>query len=531
MATQTQAPQTATTKSGSQADTKQTVTFTPNINTISSAGGGSGTGTPKSNPPTPNRTATSASPLTRALATARFAVTATPKGGKGKKAPARAPEGTKQTIGRFRATTKTNRTVPVTKSQYTNTTRIQQLRRITSMKNPSGKGTAGGAIPGSGPETPQGIPITPNGKHGALASAFGEPGRTTAPRNKALTAKLADVVTTIGRHVLDDKKFTAENTELTQAQWTKIQDSAKTRLDEREKNEPGSTVAASAANEQTTTVTGQQLYDDFVKSYSSKTTVKTGQTTVSVKEYWDRKFVQMGLTSTYTPSKSEAEDAYKQVLTQAKDGNETATTAIKQQIANNATTFQTAKAQVGTGFSGQSLSDYYLQYFTTIAHEYLVPQSQAALNQRAALAATQTTTTNGSAYEARENEIADYTETMQRMAAQLYPTFATQITKGVPTQTLLDPYSETIGKTLGFNTATKTATQGLGITWQQPKWSVFLTGGKSQTGKLPAPMTLDQVRQTVITTPQYGWATTDTGKQAKANVAQQLAQSFGLRKA
>lgn len=100
------------------------------------------------------------------------------------------------------------------------------------------------------------------------------------------------------------------------------------------------------------------------------------------------------------------------------------------------------------------------------------------------------------------------------------------------TQTLLDPYAQVAAKTLGYGTASgmTTAIQNLGITWMSPKWNAALSGGKSDTGKLAAPMSLTAFRQHLITTPQYGWQNTATASQIKLSVGQSLADSFGLRK-
>lgn len=348
-----------------------------------------------------------------------------------------------------------------------------------------------------------------------------------------ITETLHKLINTVARKALKDPKFTISTSTTTETQWNKIAAVAGAKAEEREQIAKETTAAAkprTAGTTMTGSLTGQKLYQSFINTYDSdgkKKTPATGKT-VGSRTYWDSQFVSAGLTSTYTISRSEAETAFKTLLAKAAAGTKTVTAILQTHVKAHAATLAAAQAVVGkTGKTGQALSDYFVTEFTTLAHTYLVPISDATINQRAALAAQA-----GTGYESKENEVADFRATMQKQASSLYPTFATQINKGVTTQTLLNPYAEVAAKTLGYGTAsaTETATEALGITWLDPKWNPALSGGKAATGKLAAPMSLTAWRQHLITTKQYGWTKTATAQQMKLNVGQQLAQAFGLRK-
>lgn len=347
-----------------------------------------------------------------------------------------------------------------------------------------------------------------------------------------ITATVHNTINTIARHVLRKPTFTISTSHLAKGEWDKITASASTRLHELRAN----VQASNATKERTTstgTITGAALYTAFIKTYQSGAKGSTpSDKTLTTAQVWNQRFVDMQLIPSLTAPQATAEKAYKQVLTMAAKGDEKPLTVIQTQIKTHAATLAEAQNTLGgTALSGQALAQYYVTAFKTLAHHYLVPMSTGAINQQAAVAAATTGTT--SEYEQKANVLSAFKESMQKQAASLYSTFATQINKGVTTQTLLDPYAEVAAKTLGFGTTatgSKTAMDALGITWLQPKWNPAVSGGKAATGKLSAPMSLTQWRQHLITTPQYGWDKTATAQQMKLNVGQQLAQTFGLRK-
>lgn len=342
-----------------------------------------------------------------------------------------------------------------------------------------------------------------------------------------ITATVHDMINTVARKVLKDPKFTISDARTTKTQWDEITKAAAQRLDERKVAATESGGAPSAPEVATTgTVTGQQLYTAFVKSYSDTTAtgLTTTDKTLTNPQVWDKWFAEAGLTS-YTASQATAETAYKSLLKDAAAGAVKPATILQRQIASGATTLGKAQASLGgTALGGQSLTDYFVTTFTNMAHQYLVPMSQAAIQRWADTAAQ--SATGATQYERKENETDNFKEQyIIPTASQLYSTFATQIKKGVTTQTLLDPYAQMAAKTLG-----ETTPETLGVTWaNNPKWRVAVTGGKAATGKVQAPMSLTAWHQHLVSTPQYGWTKTDTAKQMHASVGQQLAQALGLR--
>lgn len=493
-----------------------TTATTVKITTSTSAEGvATGTGKPGTHAATGART--SAPALTHALATHQFKANVAKSASKKRRAAA-VPKASAVEAITMIPTGQNRRTVPAT-------TRTAALRLISKMSLPKG-GLTKEAIQR---DVTHFQPVT-----GALTTNItGEPG----PFH--LTKDLEKTLDDLGKSVLKDKSFTARKTlganKLSKADWEKITSAAEQKADERvqaaaESREQAKAQALAKGTTTTGTVTGAKLYQSFIDTYNSDAKKKTPTTgkTVNSRTYWDSRFVAMGLTSTYTPSRSEAETAFKTLLKAAAAGTKTVTAIIQTHVKQHAATLAAAEAVVGkTGKVGQALSDYFVTEFTTLAHTYLVPISDATINQRAALAAQA-----GTGYEAKENEVSDFRATMEKQAASLYPTFATQINKGVTTQTLLNPYAEVAAKTLGYGTAsaTETAMEALGITWLDPKWNPALSGGKAATGKLAAPMSLTAWRQHLINTRQYGWTKTATAQQMKLNVGQSLAQAFGLRK-
>jgi hypothetical protein len=197
-----------------------------------------------------------------------------------------------------------------------------------------------------------------------------------------------------------------------------------------------------------------------------------------------------------------------------------------------------------TQLSGDAASIY--KGFQQILDEYQIPMSNQAVMAhvtqalQASIAGinegnpSDTTSSFSSGTSAATAAFLQYAQTT---AANLYPQFAQQIGRGVTTKTLLDPYAQVAAAILGFGTATGTsastseasdAESSLNINWSQPKWARALQGGVNPQNGGPAPMSLDQWRQTLITDPQYGWTQTDDAKNAGVGVADHLLSVFGV---
>jgi hypothetical protein len=131
--------------------------------------------------------------------------------------------------------------------------------------------------------------------------------------------------------------------------------------------------------------------------------------------------------------------------------------------------------------------------------------------------------------------LANFKQYVQGLAASQFPEFGMQITQGVPTKTLLDPYGQLAASLLGFGSVngtgqasineTQDATASLGINWNDPKWQRLIRGGEG--GR---PMSLDQARNTIITDPQYGWTHTDMAQNLASHVGDALLETFGFYK-
>lgn len=126
-----------------------------------------------------------------------------------------------------------------------------------------------------------------------------------------------------------------------------------------------------------------------------------------------------------------------------------------------------------------------------IAHSYQVPMSQGTLDDIATHATPATTE--------------QFTDYAKQMAKGLYPTFAGQLDAGLTMAHVLDPYRQ-VGK------------QMLGDQFEpdfinDPKSSAALSGGLvDPKTKTPTPMTLDQWKQHIKSTPDFGWLDTPAGR-------------------
>jgi peptidoglycan hydrolase-like protein with peptidoglycan-binding domain len=143
----------------------------------------------------------------------------------------------------------------------------------------------------------------------------------------------------------------------------------------------------------------------------------------------------------------------------------------------------------------------------TLAHNYHVPMSEETLKEIA-----------GKSGEADPAKVKAFEEYLKMAAQGLYPTFAPQIAAGIPTAYLLDPYRQLAKTVLGE----KFEPDFLG----DPKSHAALTGGSDPKTGRPAPMSLDQWRQHLMTEPGFNWKQTPAGIAARMSVTNALQQGF-----
>ena len=136
-----------------------------------------------------------------------------------------------------------------------------------------------------------------------------------------------------------------------------------------------------------------------------------------------------------------------------------------------------------------------------MAHDYQVPMSEQTIKQIAGDAVTP--------------EKAKAFESYVQTAAQgLYPTLAPQIKAGIPTAYLLDPYRQIAKQKLGEDFEPNFQSD--------PKATAALSGGVDPTTGRPAPMSLDQWKQHIMTEPGFGYDKTPEA----INTAQQTMEAL-----
>lgn len=111
-----------------------------------------------------------------------------------------------------------------------------------------------------------------------------------------------------------------------------------------------------------------------------------------------------------------------------------------------------------------------------------------------------------------------FVEYLKTTAMGLYPTLAPQIKAGIPTSYLLDPYRQVSKQMLGENTEPDFAAD--------PKASAALSGGSDPATGRPAPMSLDQWKQHIMSHPGFNWDKTPAAHEMVGNVIQSLRQGF-----
>jgi len=118
-----------------------------------------------------------------------------------------------------------------------------------------------------------------------------------------------------------------------------------------------------------------------------------------------------------------------------------------------------------------------------IADDYMIPMSDGALKE----------------WESKEG----FTEYAAMVAQGLYPPLAKQISAGLTTKILLDPYVQIAKKTIGEDAEPN---------WDDPMWQKALDGGDSKGGR-PTLMSLKDWEMYLKTTPGSGYENTDQAKQ------------------
>ena len=115
----------------------------------------------------------------------------------------------------------------------------------------------------------------------------------------------------------------------------------------------------------------------------------------------------------------------------------------------------------------------------------------------------------------------DFNAYLKDQAKSLFPSIANYLdtTPNGTVRQYLDPYAETISKTLGMPAGD--------IDWMDPKWFRFVNTQDPKTGERRA-IDIADVQRHLITDPQYGYDKTANGKQSKANLARTILQDWGF---
>lgn len=117
--------------------------------------------------------------------------------------------------------------------------------------------------------------------------------------------------------------------------------------------------------------------------------------------------------------------------------------------------------------------------------------------------------------------VEDFQGYLKDQAKSLFPTMANYLdtTPGGDVRTYLDPYAETIGKTLGMNPGD--------IDWMDPKWYRFVNSSDPKTGERRT-VDIADVQRTLIVDPQYNYDSTANGKTQKASLARNILEDWGF---
>lgn len=112
-----------------------------------------------------------------------------------------------------------------------------------------------------------------------------------------------------------------------------------------------------------------------------------------------------------------------------------------------------------------------------------------------------------------------FTQYLQNQAKLQMPWMSAQIDAGIDPTTYLDHTKQSVANTLDMNPDD--------IDWTNSKWSSLIASRDPKTGQM-TPNTQDQITQTVMNDPKYGWDQTTGAVQAAASMGSTILKSFGM---
>jgi len=137
-----------------------------------------------------------------------------------------------------------------------------------------------------------------------------------------------------------------------------------------------------------------------------------------------------------------------------------------------------------------------------VADDYVIPISTPALDEWA-----------------KTGDVEQFKAYAVQVAAGMYPNFAPQITTGIPTRILLDPYVQVAMQVLGPVMKQPN--------WSDPKWSAALNGGIDPKTNRPIPMTLDEWRKHLMTHPGHNWEQSPQAQERASQFSKIINDGFG----
>lgn len=140
-------------------------------------------------------------------------------------------------------------------------------------------------------------------------------------------------------------------------------------------------------------------------------------------------------------------------------------------------------------------------------HMYHVPMSNDTINAMA--------DPDGTIHPDRMKSLEEY---VKNVAQGLFPTLAPHIKAGIPTAYLVDPYRQVAKMLIGEHVEP----DFIG----DPKWGMALTGGQDKDGRR-IPMGLDEWKQHMMRSRDYGYQHTDAAREHAEKVAAAIHEAFG----
>lgn len=187
------------------------------------------------------------------------------------------------------------------------------------------------------------------------------------------------------------------------------------------------------------------------------------------------------------------------------------------------------QTQGGTSASGLfGISSQLYNSFQNIAQQYLMYNpgnpSGSLLTQKNLLdqvqSALQNYTGTGSSFGSTNlinGAEQQFTQAMIDQASKLYPSLAGSIAQGITPQQYVQPYAQVIGNTMGISPGS--------IDFTSPQWNWVIATPDPKTGVKSA-LTLDQVQQKLVTTPQ--WQQSNNAVNMSTDVTTALNKAFGF---